>query len=126
MEIYSANIDFSGEVQLTSNSTRDDILTISHNGTKIAFRRCNNVNGYSEPDNIYTMNIDGSQTNKLTVAAGSETSNFPRWSPDDSQIIYSYYDGTQWDIYIMNADGTGQQNITSTLDWNEADADWRP
>ena len=36
----------------------------------------------------------------------------PNWSPDGQNILYQAYNNHQWDIWIMNADGSNHQQIT--------------
>lgn len=38
---------------------------------------------------------------------------------DSSKIVYSYHDGNQFDIYVMNADGSNKQNLTNTPGFSE-------
>lgn len=56
--------------------------------------------------NIWSVRIDGTGLTNLTNSAFHES--FPTWSPDSEQIVYVRND----DIYVMNADGSGQTNLT--------------
>jgi Tol biopolymer transport system component len=59
---------------------------------------------------ICTVNADGSGFRSLTGSEyGYEYS--PDWSPDGKQIAYSSFPGVE-DIWVMNADGTNQRNVT--------------
>ena len=67
--------------------------------------------------NIYVMNDDGSNVRRLTDTPLSVGS--PRWSPDGSQIAFMMDLHTtqpnkwqQYDVFVMNADGTQQRNLT--------------
>ncbi len=55
---------------------------------------------------IYVMNVDGSNQQQITKAAGSSSS--PRWSPDGKHIAYAH--GGQ--IWTMEPDGDGREQIT--------------
>jgi Tol biopolymer transport system component len=60
---------------------------------------------------IYLMNADGTQLQRLTEGPGENAK--PAWSPDGSQIVFtSDRDGNR-EIYIMNSDGSGQRNFTN-------------
>lgn len=124
-ELYIANIDWSGEVQLTNNGVNDGGGNISPNDNKIVFNRSDSQSGYDNPFNIYIMNTDGTQQVKLTNYTGNSGGFSPRFSPDGTKIAYSYYNGTQVDIIIMNLDGTNPVNITNTSNIDESLSDWR-
>ena len=78
----------------------------SPNGDRIAFET------YRDGDtDIYVMNADGSNQERLTHHLGEDAS--PIWSPDGSQIVfYSKRDGNA-EIYVMNADGSSQKPLTN-------------
>ena len=67
--------------------------------------------------NIYVMNDDGSDVRRLTDTPLSVGS--PRWSPDGRRIAFMMDLHTtqpnkwqQYDVFVMNADGTQQRNLT--------------
>ena len=72
---------------------------------------------------IYTVNPDGSDLQRLTSGAGSKFA--PMWSPDASQIAYRYMDNTQSSIYVMNADGSNPHRVSrgNSADYSAA---WSP
>lgn len=119
-EIYIAPlIDLTDTTNLTSSSNRDDSPDINNAETKIVYLR---DNGYNTAFNIYTMDLDGSNKTQITFLSGSPGANTystPLWSADDSKIYCSYYNGTQYDIIVMNPDGSDPINITNTSDFNE-------
>ncbi len=61
------------------------------------------------------MNADGSEE-RMLAQDGAQ----PVWSPDGRKIAFESYSRSQFsssrlsDIYIMNADGTRQRNLTRT------------
>ena len=70
---------------------------------------------------IFVMNSDGSHQTLLSASPGDGS---PSWSPDGKQIVFvsdreSTKDKVSRQIYIMNADGTGQTKITNTAATNE-------
>lgn len=76
---------------------------------------------------IWLRHQDGySGTDSLTRGAGWAHS--PAWSPDAGQVVFvsgsdpSHTDG---DLYVINRDGTGLQQLTSTPDVNESNPAWR-
>ena len=59
---------------------------------------------------IYVMNPDGSNQQRLTRAPGDDM--WPCWSPDGTQIAFhSHRDGNR-EVYIMNAHGGGERRLT--------------
>jgi len=67
--------------------------------------------------NIYVMNDNGSRVRRLTNTPFYIGA--PRWSPDGSQIAFHMdlhstdpHKPQQYDIFIMNADGSHQQRLT--------------
>lgn len=73
----------------------------SPNGKKMLFER----NG-----KIYVVGSDGSNTREIIGGGGYYT--FPDWSPDGKEIVYESDLGYQEDIYVANADGSNQVNLT--------------
>ena len=72
-------------------------------------------------DEIYLVDPDGSRLDRLT-ANDWEWDKHPSWSPDGTQIVFysNRYTGRR-QIWIMNADGTGQRNLS-----NNEYSDWDP
>jgi|SRR5215216_61747 hypothetical protein len=61
---------------------------------------------------IYIMNADGSDPQRLTNNPGSDW--WPDWSPDGSKIAFTILRGGLEEIYVMNAeDGSGQINLSN-------------
>ncbi|HEV7902597.1 MAG TPA: hypothetical protein VGO96_02055, partial [Pyrinomonadaceae bacterium] len=88
------------------------------------------INNAVIQDDIYVMNADGTNEVRLTEDLGQD--NNPAWSPDGSKLVYAHtnydfccnnpmagcacYLGANYTlIYVMNADGSGQQNAPEVL-----------
>jgi Tol biopolymer transport system component len=70
---------------------------------------------------VFVMNTDGSGKRRLTtttVAGATNThevirwSNRPAWSPDGGKIVYSSTQSGHSEIWVMNADGRQQEQLT--------------
>jgi Tol biopolymer transport system component len=79
---------------------------------------------------LYEMNADGGAQSRLTPDAGEVTSparlffqTEPAWSPDGARIAFSSRRSGNFDVYVMNADGTGTVRVTSAKE-NESHPTW--
>jgi len=71
---------------------------------------------------IYTMNPDGSNPQQITTPNDSLAS---VWSPDGTKIAYMTVVSGVYQIAVMNADGSGQTQLTSGAD-NSFFSGWSP
>ena len=118
-EIYVVNSDGSGQQRLTRTRGLEGSPVWSPDGRKLAFLRIGN----REHHGLYVINADGSGERKLTDEALWAGLSAPDWSPDGRKILFvSTRDGPPgcdfWrpacntEIYVANADGSGQRNLT--------------
>jgi hypothetical protein len=95
----------------------------SPNGSKIAFRAGDVWNG-----EIHTINADGTgdqiiATAKMrTIADGTMFRAGPHWSPVGAHLMFSRSNQkgykNEWDVFRVNADGSGATNLTRDLETN--------
>jgi VCBS repeat-containing protein len=108
-EIYVMDQDGANVQRLTFRpDTYDTFPFISPDGTRIVFS--SQIEGRNEGE-IYIMNVDGSKVTRLTHTVA--LNNLPSWCPDGDKIVFvSDRDGDE-NIWIMNADGSGQKQLTT-------------
>jgi Tol biopolymer transport system component len=144
-EIFSINPDGSSRMQLTflplDLYTRGDTdPESSPDGSKIAFSRATytyrDVGGGTTEQiytqDIYVMNADGSGLREIADDPALDYG--PAWSPDGSKIAFvSNRDApvdaayaNSYDIYVTNADGTGEPIRITNQPGNESDLNWSP
>jgi Tol biopolymer transport system component len=142
-EIYMMNADGSNPVNLTHHPANDRGPTWSPMGKCTDCHKNNDYTTYTDKgldtfvqrrvafvsdrdgnEEIYVMNIDGSEPKRLTYNPGSDTS--PLWSPDGKRLLFISEQGHQQDIYMINDDGSNQVDLTQTGQANETDPAWMP
>lgn len=75
---------------------------------------------------LWLMGSDGSNAIQLTTAPDAE--GMPSWSPDGTRLAFMSAPDLEstGDICVINADGTGLQNLTDTADVFETTPSWSP
>jgi len=124
-DIYTANPDGSGLKRLTNYGVYTAEGTLSPDGQTIVFT------SLKDGDlDIYTMRVDGTNVKRLTTAPGYDGG--PFWSHDGKKIVYRAWHPTdtalttygdlikqrlvrpnRMEIWVMNADGSNQKQITN-------------
>jgi len=112
-EIYTINPDGSGQKRLTNNGLADTQPAWSPNGRKIAWLAYRG-GGYG----LFTMNANGDNTTRIFNGKDS----YPTWSPDGKKIAFS----TNGDLFIVNADGSGQATQLTNKPGLDTFPDWSP
>jgi len=73
---------------------------------------------------LYVMDPQGENVERLTT---EETNDFAGpWSPDGQRIAFTRFGLTSSDIWVMNADGSNQANLTDTPQIDEGFPAWSP
>jgi TolB protein len=125
-DLYAVRIDGQDIQRLTSTPGYDAEATISPDGKTIVWT------SMKDGDlDLHAMNLDGSKPRRLTNEIGYDGGAF--FSPDSTRIVYRASHPTdqaeidkykdllnqrlvepgQLEIYVMNADGSGQRPVTS-------------
>jgi Tol biopolymer transport system component len=124
-DIWTMNADGSNQVNLTNTTlTSEGSPQWTADGQKIVFGE-RDIHGNSA---IYTMNADGSNVTTVTTRSMSCFGS-PGWSPDSQKIVFTYAcgPGNLLRINVINANGTGQQALTTGTDTTvDAQPRWSP
>ena len=109
------NVDGSEIMQLTDIEGPWKFDSVwSPNGNQIAFLGGSGAG-------VFMMDADGSNLVQINEGGG-----WPDWSPDGSQITYPCPPAGGWnEIYVSNADGTGEVNLTNSSGGRHLGS-WRP
>lgn len=111
VDIWVVDRDGSNLTRLTSAAGQDQFPAWSPDGSKIVFESTRT--GVKQ---VWVMNSDGTDQTQLTFDP-TPKDQVPDWSPDGSQIAYvERTNPTGGDLWLMNADGSGQHAITSGAD----------
>jgi Tol biopolymer transport system component len=143
-QVYLMNADGSNQICLTNTSSSDGEPSWSPDGTNIVFASDRDHAGF---DSIYVMNSNGSNQQRTTFSSGDVEDTQPVWSRDGSKIafvstrdsIIETWQETDDDghvitksrqhinkeVYLMNADGSGQTRLTNDLG-NDDSPSWSP
>ena len=64
-------------------------------------------------DDVWTIDADGTDLTRLTRSPGPDFD--PSWSPDGTKIAFRSERSGEPELWVMNADGTGQRRLTEGL-----------
>ena len=80
---------------------------------------------YTSDGQLWTIDVATGETTQLT-SDDTRKDVCPDWSPDGTQIAYNANSGGDDDIWIMNADGTDQRNLTASAGATELGTSFSP
>jgi TolB protein len=111
-DIYMMNIDGSGRVPLVVLPDLQALPKWSRDGAKVAYNSAVFAAGRLSGD-IYCIDVDGTGRTKVTESRGAFVNENPYWSPDGERLIFQSNRTGNFQIYVMNADGSGQRRLTN-------------
>ncbi len=112
--------DGTGLKTLTRSQQWDIDAQWSPNGTLLSFSRFPPHQVEEGDSVIWTVRHDGSGLRRLVRGFGA------RWSPDGKQLVFAAPTvGSEGDLFVMNADGSGRRLLLATPEAKQAAA-WAP
>ncbi len=121
-ELLLKSVEGSEIKNLTNHFSVDFAPSTSRLNSKIAF-----LSNRSGSIHLYTMDYDGRNLADLTPQLKSKIdyggfhssglwSYQTSWSPDGRQIVFNTMSGSDLELFIVNSDGTGLEQITENSD----------
>jgi len=111
-DVFSINPETGKVAQITDewgNYSHSGAPALSPDRVKIAVVK-HPVEG-AAPRNIFVINPAGKEFVNLTK--GDDMAAAPRWAPDGKKIVFCSGTNSLKHIWLMNADGSGQEQLTS-------------
>ncbi|PYQ47829.1 MAG: hypothetical protein DMF59_17825 [Acidobacteria bacterium] len=96
-------------------------LRPSHDGRRVALAILDPATDHTD---LWIMDIARRTATRLTFDPGDE--NAPRWSPDDSQIVYFSNAKTAGDLLVKRTSGTGTEEVIYSNNFFKIPTDWSP
>lgn len=108
-EMFIMNEDGSEVTQLTTNNVPDWYPSINPTDGSIAFISKQNAN---DADDVFLRVADGDKTTQVTTLPGNDAD--PSWDNSGKRIVFINDSDRDYDIYLMNADGSNLRSLGNT------------
>lgn len=128
-DIYVMDDDGSRRRQLTHNTTEADRYPRwSPDGKRIAFQRDMDKTKKQTTAEVFIMNADGTDLQRLTHNNVLDT--YPSWSPDGDSLAFSGTQNGRWEVFVIELATGAIRQLTGPEDGVEsvgsAAPDWSP
>ena len=124
-ELYIAFLDTKIEKRITPVGTSDGYSDWSSDGTKIVYDAPLKQGATSS--RIHVLNLTTGQQEVLLGEVVLTTMNAPAWSPSGDKIVFTWFEGGNSAIYVMNNDGNDPERIVRPLaGFSTAHPIWSP
>jgi Tol biopolymer transport system component len=124
-QIYALNSRTGKRLPITETTSNERTPKWSPDGRRIAF-----ASDRDGDRDIYVMDLDGlmegSADTRLSNLTQNETPDWqPAWSPDGKRIAFSSYQDDNWEISVIDVDGSNLTRVTNHPE-NDISPTWSP
>ncbi len=106
LDLYATNLDGTELLRITADPEETDSYPHwSPDGKEIAFHSTRG----DENREIYVVSVEGGEPRRLTDNPALEW--LPTWSPDGSLLAFWSTREGQWEMYLMEPDGSNQRRL---------------
>ncbi|WP_407356649.1 TolB family protein [Methanolobus sp. WCC5] len=120
--IWVMNSDGSGQKKLYDGMSWEGDPEFNEDGTKVYFATESKKAYSARYISIHVMDSDGSNSYKLTESSDSRA---PSISPDGSRLVYTSRASGNYDMWVMDTDGTDRSRLTDAPG-DESSPSWDP
>ena len=120
VQVWTMNQDGTDKQQVTHMSATAIFPDFSPDGSKIVF--CAGTSTFAR--DIYVVNSDGSDLTRLTSGVGNNV--YPAFSPNGHKIVFTSNRTGTSQVWLMNADGSNQRQLTFDSQPKDQVPDWSP
>jgi Tol biopolymer transport system component len=108
------------ETQLTQTEVEESTPAWSPDGARMVF-----ASDQTGEFQLFVLTLSSGELRQLTTNTRSAL--HPAWSPDGSKIAFeARTEADDWDVWIINADGTELRNLTNLPSANDGNPAWSP
>jgi Tol biopolymer transport system component len=124
-QIYLLNSSTGERIRLTETDSNERTPRWSPDGRKLVF--ASDRDGNRE---IYVMDVAGASQGETAAALRNLSQHKapdwqPAWSPDGARVAFSSYRDDNWELYLVDADGTNLLRMTDHPE-NDFSPTWSP
>ncbi len=120
VQVWTMKQDGSDKQQVTHMNVTAIFPDFSPDGSKIVF--CAGATTFGR--DIYVVNSDGSDLTRLTSGVGNNV--YPAFSPNGRKIVFTSNRTGTSQVWLMNADGSNQTQLTFDSQPKDQVPDWSP
>ena len=120
VQVWTMKQNGTNKQQVTNMSATAIFPDYSPDGSKIVF--CAGTSTFAR--DIYVVNSDGSDLTRLTSGDGNNV--YPAFSPNGQKIVFTSNRTGTSQVWLMNADGSDQRQLTFDSQPKDQVPDWSP